>query len=112
MYKRQGEDRLKERGSLPATFYILTRVFLMANDNSCKFKQNQIMFCICPQVVNDSRPIDFGEDRLMGRGSLPATFYILTRVKYLILINTVSEKKVIITHCRKVDEISVNENDS
>ena len=26
--------------------------------------------------------IDFGEDRLRGRGSLPATFYVLTRVKY------------------------------
>ena len=24
---------------------------------------------------------DFGEDRLRGRGSLPATFYVLTRVK-------------------------------
>ena len=25
----------------------LRRVFLMANDNSRKFKQNQMMFCIC-----------------------------------------------------------------
>ena len=33
------------------------------------------------QVVEDSRPIDFGEDRLRGKGSLPATFYVLTRVK-------------------------------
>ena len=57
VYKRQiensmsvdfGEDRLRERGSLPATFYVLTRVFPMANDNSRKFKQNQIMFCIQP----------------------------------------------------------------
>ena len=32
------EDRLRERGSLPATFYVLTRVFPMANDNSRKFK--------------------------------------------------------------------------
>ena len=38
----------------------------------------------------DSRPIDFGEDRLRERGSLPATFYVLTRVKYLVLINKVS----------------------
>ena len=30
-----------------------------------------------------SRTVDFGEDRLRGRGSLPATFYVLTRVKYL-----------------------------
>ena len=36
------------------------------------------------QVVEDSRFIDFGEDQLKGRGSLPATFYVLTRVKYLI----------------------------
>ena len=26
------------------------------------------------------RPIDFGEDQLRERGSLPATFYVLTRV--------------------------------
>ena len=31
-----GEDRLRERGSLPATFYVLTRViFSMTNDNCC-----------------------------------------------------------------------------
>ena len=45
VYKRQvefsipigvGEDRLRERGSLPATFYVLTRViFYMTNDNRC-----------------------------------------------------------------------------
>ena len=35
------------------------------------------------QIVEFSRTFDFGEDRLMGRGSLPATFYVLTRVKYL-----------------------------
>ena len=40
--------------------------------------------------ARDSRPIDFGEDWLRGRGSLPATFYVLTRVKYLSLINKVS----------------------
>ena len=26
------------------------------------------------QVVEDSRPVDFGKGRLRGRGSLPATF--------------------------------------
>ena len=42
-----GEDRLRERGSLPATFYVLTRViFNMTNNNCCKFKQNQLRFCI------------------------------------------------------------------
>ena len=42
-----GEDRLRERGSLPATFYVLTRViFYMTNDNCRKFKQNQLGFCI------------------------------------------------------------------
>ena len=29
-------------------FYVLTRVFPMANDNSRKFEQNQIIFCIQP----------------------------------------------------------------
>ena len=44
-----GEDWLWERGSLPATFYVLTRViFYMTNDNCRKFKQNQIIFCIQP----------------------------------------------------------------
>ena len=38
------------------------------------------MFCICARFVEDSRPIDFGEDRLRERGSLPVTFYVLTRV--------------------------------
>ena len=41
-----------ERGSLPATFYVLRRViFFMANDNSRKFKQNQLLFCIEPRIV-------------------------------------------------------------
>ena len=90
MYKRQivefsghivfGEDRLRERGSLPVTFYVLTSVFPMANDNSRKFKQNQIIFCIRPLIVEDSRPIVFGEDRLRERGSLPATLNVSTRV--------------------------------
>ena len=61
-----GKDRLRERGSLPATLYILTRVFSMANDNSRKFKQNQIIFCIQPWFVESSRPVVFGEDRLRG----------------------------------------------
>ena len=89
VYKRQveysrpivfGEDRLRERGSLPATFYILTRAFSMANDKSRKFKQNQIMFCIQPRIVNFSRSDDFGKVRLSERGSLPATFYVSTMV--------------------------------
>ena len=90
MYKRQivecsrsfgfGEDWLRGRGSLPATFYVLTRVFSMANDNSRKFKQNQIIFCVQLSFVEYSRPIVFGEDRLRERGSLPVTFYVLTRV--------------------------------
>ena len=72
-------------------FYVLTWViFYMTNHNCRKFKQNQIVFYICARAVEDSRPIDFGEDWLRGRGSLPATFYVLTRVKYLILINKVS----------------------
>ena len=42
-----GEDRLRERGSLSATFYVLKSViFLMTNDNCRKFKENQIMICI------------------------------------------------------------------
>ena len=52
----------------------------MANDKSRKFKQNQIILCILPYIVENSRPVDFGEDRLRERGSLPATFYVLTRV--------------------------------
>ena len=75
------EDRLRERASLPATFYVLTRViFSMTNDNCRTFKQNQIVFCMRPWIVKDWRPIDFGEDRLRERSSLPSTFYVLTRV--------------------------------
>ena len=55
----------------------------MANDKSRKFKQNQMIMSILPYIVEFSRPIDFGEDRLRKRGSLPETFYDLTRVKYL-----------------------------
>ena len=47
----------------------MCRILFMANDNCRKFKQNQIIFWICARVVEDSRPIDFGEDRLRGRGS-------------------------------------------
>ena len=36
---------------------------------------------------------DFSEDRFRGKGSLPATFYVLTRVMYLILINKVTWKE-------------------
>ena len=71
------EDRLWERGSLPATLYILTRVFSMANDKSLKFTQNQLLFCIQPWIIEFSRPIVFGEDRLRERGSLRAIFYVL-----------------------------------
>ena len=42
------EDRVREKYRLPATFYVLTRVFSMANDNSRKFKQNQIIFAYSP----------------------------------------------------------------
>ena len=48
-------------------------------------------------------------DRLRGRGSLPATLYVLTRVKYLILKINYPDKKVFIIHCKNVDEISINE---
>ena len=40
--------------------------------------------------LEDSMPIDFGVDWLGGKGSLPETFFVVTRVKYLILINKVS----------------------
>ena len=75
VYKRQSEDRFRERGSLPATFYVLRRViFSLTNDNCRAFKQNQIMFCIQPRFVEYSRPIGFGEDRLRERGSLLQRF--------------------------------------
>ena len=66
------------------------RYFSMANDNSRKFKQNQIIFCIFAWVAEDSILVDFGEDRLRGKGSLPEAFFLVTRVKYFILINKVS----------------------
>ena len=75
-----GEDRLRERGNLPATFNVLTRVIVsMTNDNCRTFKQNQIILCIPSSVVDNSRSFDFVEDRLRERGSLPATFNVLTR---------------------------------
>ena len=63
VYKRQiaefsrpsvfGEDRLRERGSLPATFNVLTTViFSMSNDNCRTFKQNQIFFWIIPELLS------------------------------------------------------------
>ena len=61
-----GEDRLRERGSLPATFYVLTSVFSMANDNSRKFKQNQIIFCIQPCIAVPSTAI-ISENRVRKR---------------------------------------------
>ena len=36
------ENRLREYGSLPATFYVLTRVIFLTNDNSRKVKHNQL----------------------------------------------------------------------
>ena len=36
----------------------------MTNDNCRKFNENQIMFCTQPWIVEFSRPVDFGEDRL------------------------------------------------
>ena len=44
-------------------------IFSMANDNSRNFKQNQMMFCIQPCIVESSIPIGVGEDRLRERGS-------------------------------------------
>ena len=66
---------IRDRGSLPATFYVLSRVFSMANDKSRKFKQNQKMSRIQPWIIEFSRSIVFGEDRFRGRGSLPATVF-------------------------------------
>ena len=51
-------------------------------DNCRTFKQNQIMFCMRASIVETSRSVDFGEDRLMERGSLPATFYVVSRQMY------------------------------
>ena len=77
--------------------------FSMANDNCRKFKQNQISFCIRPWIVEVSRNFDFGEDRLRGRGSLPATFYVLTRVKYLKILFKLFETMVIVKN--KIDGV-------
>ena len=49
--------------------------FSIVNDNYRKFKKNQIIFCMYARVVEDSRSIDFGEDRLRVRDSLPATVF-------------------------------------
>ena len=44
----------------------------MANDNSRKFKQNQLVFFIPFLIIPNSRCVDFVEDRLREWGSLPA----------------------------------------
>ena len=46
----------------------------MANGNSRKFKQNQIIFCIQTSFVEYSRPMVFDKDRLRKRGSLPDVY--------------------------------------
>ena len=51
-----GEDRLRGRGSLPATSVSYTHLDV--------YKRQEL-----------SRPIVFGEDRLRERGSLPTTFF-------------------------------------
>ena len=48
----------------------------MTNDNCRKFKQNQINFFSCACAAEDSSLIGFGEERLQGKGSLPATFFL------------------------------------
>ena len=65
----------------------------MTNHNCRKFKQNQIILYICAWAIENSMSVDFGEDRLRGKGSLPETFFVVTWVKYLILINKVSWKE-------------------
>ena len=55
--------------------YTSGNFFSMANDISRNFKQNQIFFCMHPWIVENRRSIDFGEDRLRERGSLPATVF-------------------------------------
>ena len=52
----------------------------MTIDNCRKFKQNQMIIWIQPSILEISRPTVFGEDRLRERGSLLATFYVLTWV--------------------------------
>ena len=55
-----GEDRLRERGSLPVKFYVLTRVIVsMTNDNCRKFKHNQIILCIRSWIVKNWRPVSY-----------------------------------------------------
>ena len=61
-------------------FFIKGNFFSSANDISRNVKQNQIIFCIQPWILEFSRPVGFGEDQLWERGSLPATFYVLTMV--------------------------------
>ena len=95
-----GEDGLGERGSLPATFYVLTRVILsMMIDNFRKFKGNQIIFCKLSWFVKMWRHVDFGEDRLRKRGSLPDTFFVLSRVFYMANDNSLKCKQNHIIFC-------------
>ena len=60
-----------------------TDIFIMANDNIRKFKQNQIKFRIQPWIVEFSIPVGVGDDRLRERGSLPATVFFLSRVIFV-----------------------------
>ena len=65
---------------------------LTSNNRADEEIEHQLLSLIHIQMCIRDRKgtIDFGEDQLRERGSLPATFYVLTRVKYLILINKVS----------------------
>ena len=73
-------NRLRERASLPATIFFVKGNFVcLANDNSRKFKQNQIMFRIQPWIVV-LKTYCFWWRSVKGRGSLPAIFYVWTNV--------------------------------
>ena len=71
------------------------RLFSIGKDKCRKFKQNQIIFCIHPWIVEVARTFDFAEDRLRERSSLPSTFYVLTRVIFslVLLLKGVIEHK-------------------
>ena len=72
------------KGYLPATLYVITRLILsMTNDNCRKFNHNQIMFCICPYIAENERPVEFGEHRLRRKGSLAETFFFCNKSKVL-----------------------------
>ena len=111
MYSRSvdfGEDRLRERGSSVSYTHLV--IFSMANDNSRKFKHYQIMFCMQLWIVEISRHIVFGEDRLREKGSLPTTFFVLKMVfsmakdkanwsRIKILLHTALNCRVLNTFC-------------